>query len=279
MRAALALLVALVLVPAAAAKEGVTAELTSTVPLDAAPATQIDVSWKLASPSGPFDAMLVFVRLKDAAGGKPTMAFARGSSHPGGLFTARVAVPAGGIGGIEIGLRGTTDITFPLTNDPFAFRMPLHLPKLAPGAACPVSQPDPDVDFHAYGIGPGLGDGPAYPVGMASGTFTLAPAVNFGSKAWGGQKVLWFVLPSYTGPVLIRGGRLDAPGDVRFERGNVPPKQLLINRTTAIPGGVTPPADTRYRPSYTRLKSPGCYAYQVDGTSFSTIVVFRAVRG
>jgi hypothetical protein len=189
-----------------------------------------------------------------------------------------VTVPAGGIGGIEIGLRGTTDITFPITNDPFAFRKPLHLPKLAPGAACPVSQPSADVDFHAYGIAPGLGNGPAYPVGMASGTLELAPAANFRSKAWGGQKVLWFVLPSYTGPVLIRGGRLDAKGVVRFENGNVPPKQLVITRSTATPGGVTPPADARYRPSYTRLQGPGCYAYQIDGTTFSEIVVFRAVR-
>ena len=30
-------------------------------------------------------------------------------------------------------------------------------------------------------------------------------------------------------------------------------------------------------PSYTRLKAPGCYAYQVDGDGFRTIIVFRAV--
>lgn len=277
MRVVLALLAALVLVPAAAAKEGVAAELTSTVPLDARPGTQIRVSWKLTNRDGaPFGAIGVFVRLLDAGGGRPVDVTSPQSDGP---FSAAVRVPAGGIGGIRIGLHGTTDVFFPVVNDPFAFKRPLQLPKLAPGAPCPVSQPDPDVDFSAYGIAPGLGDGPAYPVGFASGTLRLAPAANFGSKAWGGQKVLWFVLPSYTGPVLIRGGRLDAPGLVRFERGNVPPEELLITRTTAIPGGVTPPAEARYRPSYTRVKGPGCYAYQVDGIGFSDVVVFRAAGG
>jgi hypothetical protein len=264
----LAVLAALVLSASALAKDGVKAELTSALPADAVPGTAIDVSWSLASPSGPFDAMLIFVRLLDARGGKPTFALAPGSSHPGGRFHASVVVPQGGIGGVQFGVRGTTDVVFPLKNDPFAYRRPLRLPKLARGAACPVSTPDPTVDFSAYGVAAGLGKGPAYPVGMASGTLQLAPAVNFESKLWGGQKVLWFVLPSYKGPVLIRGGRLDAKGDVRFEVGNMPPKELFL---PAYDG-------PRDRASYTRLKAPGCYAYQVDGTSFSTIVVFRAVR-
>jgi hypothetical protein len=65
---------------------------------------------------------------------------------------------------------------------------------------------------------------------------------------------------------------------VRFERGNVPPKQLLLERATAVPGGVSPPAGARYMPSYTRLKGPGCYAYQIDGATFSETIVFRATR-
>jgi hypothetical protein len=263
---ALAFLAALVLAPAALAKDGVKAKLVSPLPMDAQPGTTLDVSWSLASPTGPFDAMLIFVRVLDAGGGQPTFALADGSAHPGGRFHATVPVPPGGIGGIQFGVRGTTDVVFPLRNDPFAFRRPLHLPKLARGAACPVSTPDAGVDFSAYGVARGLGTGPAYPVGMASGTLNVGPAVNFGSKVWGGQKVLWFVVPSYTGPVLIRGGRLDAKGDVRFEVGNVPPKELLLPASKGA----------RDRASYTRLEAPGCYAYQVDGTSFSTIVVFRA---
>jgi hypothetical protein len=116
-----------------------------------------------------------------------------------------------------------------------------------------------------YGVGNGIGPGPAYPI-FGTGTLQIAPPENFASTSWGGQKVLWFVLPSYSGPVLIRGGRLDAPGLVRFEIGDVPPRELMI------PGRNGP----RGRPSYTRLEGPGCYAYQIDGTTFSRIIVFRA---
>jgi hypothetical protein len=246
----LALIVAaLAVVPAAAAKDGVTAELTSTVSADLQPGTQIDVSWKLANRDGtPFGAMGVFVRLLDARSGKPVDVTAPQSSGP---FVATVRVPPGGIGGIRIGLHGSTDIFFPLKNDPFAYRHALHLPRLARGAACPVSTVDDTRPVSPRGLG-------------ADMTLRLAPAVNFDSKAWGGQKVLWVVAPSYTGPVLIRGARLDAKGDVRFDLGNVPPKELFIPR-----GGGD-------RASYTRLRAPGCYAWQVDGIGFSDIVVFRA---
>lgn len=153
---------------------------------------------------------------------------------------------------------------------------PLHLPRLGAGASCPVSPVDTRIPFASrYGVGQGLGAGPVYPIG--TGVLQFAPPANFGSQSWGGQKVLWFVLPSYGGPVLIRGGRLDGIGLVRFENGDIPSAQLRITYSTAVPAGITPPVGTRYVPSYTRLSAPGCYAYQIDGTRFSHIVVFRAV--
>lgn len=30
------------------------------------------------------------------------------------------------------------------------------------------------------------------------------------------------------------------------------------------------------RPSFTRVREPGCYAYQVDGLGFSYVIVFEA---
>lgn len=114
---------------------------------------------------------------------------------------------------------------------------------------------------------------------MSTGVLELAPAKNFDSRNWAGQKVLWFVLPSYRGPVLIRGARIDGPGRVRFDRGDVPPLRIRIalHPTGGSPTSPVPPQGTRYRASYTRVRGPGCYAYQVDGTSFSRVVVFRAV--
>jgi hypothetical protein len=88
---------------------------------------------------------------------------------------------------------------------------------------------------------------------------------------------LWFVSPRYKWPVLIRGGRVDGSGFVRFDRGKHPGAELRIPAGTSESGnpGVADRGQ-RYRPSYTRLRAPGCYAYQVDGPSFSYPVVFRA---
>ena len=263
-----ALVLALVvLVPSAAAKEGVWAELVTMPPAEALPGEQIEVSWTLQfldhGKRKPFGAGGIFIRLRDADGGASTTAVADASN---GLFRTTVQVPASGIGGLQIGIHGTTDVFFPVRNNPYTLHRQLHLPTLALGAKCPVATVDESVDFGSYGVARGIGPGPAYP---DSATLHLAPPVNFQSATWAGQKVLWRVVPSYTGPVLIRGGRLDGQGRIRFELGNVPPAELFI------PAG----SGARDRPSYTRLSAPGCYAYQIDGFGFSRTVVFRAVRG
>ncbi|HXG75200.1 MAG TPA: hypothetical protein VNJ53_01385 [Gaiellaceae bacterium] len=157
-------------------------------------------------------------------------------------------------------------------------RRPLEVPRLAPGAPCPASGIDASVDFARFGVGPGLGPGPVYPVGLADGTLELAPARNFGSRHWLGQKVLWFVHPRYRGPVLVRGRQLDGPARVRFERGDVPPLELRILPTQTV-AWAGQPDGARGAPSYTRLRAPGCYGYQVDVATFSYVVVFRGVRG
>jgi hypothetical protein len=163
---------------------------------------------------------------------------------------------------------------------------PLHLPRLAAGARCPVSTVDPTAQFGAFGTARGIGDGPAYPIGFSrpGSVLGIAPPASgseFANSAWGGQKVLWLVTPAYRGPVLIRGRRLDGTQLVRFDGAGVrmPPKQLRIPTSATLTGnpGVRA-AGQRYRPSYTRLLVPGCYAYQVDGTTFSRTIVFRARR-
>jgi hypothetical protein len=159
---------------------------------------------------------------------------------------------------------------------------PLHLPKVAPGASCPVSRVA-RVDFEKYGVAKGIGPGPAYPIGFTQPGSRLQfpyppdPAGEFAGSSWSGTKVLWFVTPRYRGPVLIRGGRLDRPDRLRFDRGKVPPKEMRIPRNAS--GGWPPGVEDkgqRYRPSYTRLRAPGCYAYQIDGTTFSRVIVFKA---
>jgi hypothetical protein len=160
---------------------------------------------------------------------------------------------------------------------------PLRLPRLTRGERCPVSSVARHVAFRAYGVGQGLGPGPAYPVMSAALDIEWPPPglSEFFVGGWGGQRVLWFVAPRYRGPVLVRGRRLDGPDPVRFDRGRVPQIELRIPAGDASfwPVRITRDDGQRYRRSYTRLRAPGCYAYQVDGTSFSYRIVFRGVLG
>ena len=98
-------------------------------------------------------------------------------------------------------------------------------------------------------------------------------ANNSGPRdGWYGFKTLWLTMPSYQGPVLIRGGRIDAPGALAFGEG--PDVSELV-----IPPGDTLNEVNGYRtaPGGTYFRVPGCYAWQVDDVGFSTIIVFRVV--
>jgi hypothetical protein len=116
--------------PAALGKENVEARLLAPLRLDAAPGEQLIAVWALAGTDQhgrrqPFNAIGVFVRLLSASGGRPTIGFATPEAHPQGRYDAQVAVPEGGIGGVQIGLRGSSDgrasdVLFSLENDPFA---------------------------------------------------------------------------------------------------------------------------------------------------------------
>jgi hypothetical protein len=129
-------------------------------------------------------------------------------------------------------------------------------------------------------LGPIVGAGPVYPALTvdASGSMRFDPPHRgqsvFDGSDWGGQKVLWAAAPRYAGPVLIRGRELDGPQAVGFGGDRVPFDEMQLLAAGATSAGE--PAGWREWPSYTRLRGGGCYAYQVDGTSFSTVIVFRA---
>jgi hypothetical protein len=119
--------VALVVALPAAGKEGVEATLLTRVPLDAPAGTRLHVAWTLTyldhGRRRRFGANGVFVRLRSAAAASAETGFASGD----GDYRATVVVPKGGIGDVQIGLRGWTsgpsgthesDALFPITNDP-----------------------------------------------------------------------------------------------------------------------------------------------------------------
>jgi hypothetical protein len=121
----LTVLAALAAVPAAAPKEGAQAVLTTTVPLGAKAGSTVEIAWTVTVPDEagrrhPFNAIGMFVRLLSRTGAPSTIGFATPTAHEDGRYDARVAVPSGGIGGLRAGLRGSTDVVFPVVNDPFA---------------------------------------------------------------------------------------------------------------------------------------------------------------
>jgi hypothetical protein len=157
---------------------------------------------------------------------------------------------------------------------PSSLRRPLEVPKLSVGTPCPVS----DSREISPAFAPGLGPGPVYPVGLGADAtlpFEYPPAPNsqFAGSEWGGEKTLWIADPDYTGPILIRGRQVDGPSEVRFDVGAGKPLdelQLPPDYAADYSGG------WRNFPSHTRLRTAGCYAYQVDGDGFSIVIVFRA---
>lgn len=98
---------------------------------------------------------------------------------------------------------------------------------------------------------------------------------------------MWLSKPSYRGPVLVRGGRLDGHGRVRFGDGPRPGVELRLPA-----GEWDDPARTRFGPLRlplglregwrvamrpTQIKAGRCYAFQVDGEGFSYRLAFGAV--
>jgi hypothetical protein len=158
---------------------------------------------------------------------------------------------------------------------------PLDLPSVAPGAACPRTaggRPNPDVAI-------ALGRGPAYPVlGFEGNQIPPAPQAlvplhsedRKGNAYW--HKTLWAVDPRYDGPILIiRGGGIDPPRSLWFvvPSGTASRSQRRV-RELYMPAERS--KSWRYGVSVTILPGPGCYALQVDGTTFSEVIVFEARR-
>jgi hypothetical protein len=137
---------------------------------------------------------------------------------------------------------------------PASLRRPLHLPH-STGSGCPVSAT-------------------STPVSSSGGSRLTAQ--RFVGSHWLAAHVTWRAAVGYHGPVLIRGRRLDGGGAVGFGEGHTPYDELQLMNSGR--GEATTSGGGRAWLSLTRVQHPGCYAYQVDGSSFSHVIVFR-VRG
>jgi len=88
------------------------------------------------------------------------------------------------------------------------------------------------------------------------------PQQGWGNE-WSGGKVLW-LLVSPRSSVLIRGHQIGGANEVRFGQGVKPLLEEKISASAVTFG------------STVRLRSPGCYVFQIDGKTFSNLIVFQA---
>jgi hypothetical protein len=147
---------------------------------------------------------------------------------------------------------------------------PLHLPTVAPGTACPVSA------RHAIARKTtGVGDGPIYATHVDPWSVMFPPPQNSLAvgTGWSVDKTPFVRKRTFTGPFVIRGGRIDGPGLLGFSgpggRRPFEAFQFAAGRSGAEVAGLTG------WPTLVWMTAPGCYAVQVDGKSFSRMIVFR----
>ena len=156
-------------------------------------------------------------------------------------------------------------------------RRPLHLPRMAAGGRCPVGAGRLAASL-ARGLPhvPAAGVGPAYLLsvgGERAGVVSIAGSVR-DAQGWRGQKAPWWADRRFGGPILIRGVRIDGHGPVAFARQTGQHLSALYERR----GMGRQPNGWRAWPSALLVRTPGCFALQVDGTTFSETIVIR-VRG
>ncbi len=156
---------------------------------------------------------------------------------------------------------------------------PLALPTMAPAAACPTT---PTLTFTP---GPGTGftgttiaqrDGVVY-LTFAGRHVPLRP-VDRTVDGWYGIKDVWVIDSAYRGPFLIRGGRIDRPGPVRFRFTPETPQLRALLVDDIAPSSEDASTWRFSVPTGAYIRGPGCYAYQIDGTDFTSHIVFEATR-
>ncbi len=119
---------------------------------------------------------------------------------------------------------------------------PLRLPHLASGQRCVTTK------------GAGLvHPGPVRPLIASPHAGRGLVTTEYDIGGWHGAKTLWTVAPTYHGPLLVRGRRLDRTGPMAF--GENPSAAWVISG---------PGSQRQGWPGATWVRSSGCYGFQVD---------------
>ncbi|HEY2778739.1 MAG TPA: hypothetical protein VGI77_12655 [Gaiellaceae bacterium] len=138
--------------------------------------------------------------------------------------------------------------------------------------ACALTPQDGTLKRNGYASQPAWGS-PASPF-MLNGSLVQSVEYDPGAYAkYGLFKAMWAIDPRYVGPVLVRGRQLDGDDVLKFEKG----EPGFSDYTRSHPTTELHESGGYVHPSVTRVRTLGCYAYQVDGIGFSYSIVFRAV--
>jgi hypothetical protein len=101
---------------------------------------------------------------------------------------------------------------------------------------------------------------------------------------WYGIKTLWVVKPRFREtPILVRGGGMAGGGRLRFAiegwgglaKTASLPDGTSIGAELHLEGGFGSEPGWRHYPTTTFFRRAGCYAFQVDGRDFSSVIVFE----
>jgi hypothetical protein len=148
---------------------------------------------------------------------------------------------------------------------------PLHLPAVKPGTDCPVTRARPLTAGEGAYTTNVFSTGPLYPLPAYLGPDTTLRLTGKtpGPDGLYENKVVWVSKGGYTGPAIVRVAQLDGPA-----RGQV----KLYYEPTASHGDTAIfnlTNDPTSWPSGTFVPRPGCFAYQIDGTTFTDAIIFK----
>lgn len=164
---------------------------------------------------------------------------------------------------------------------------PLRLPRM-PSGTCRM-RPELSPATENVPGRPGeaaLGDGPVYVAFRGIPRLLDAfPAkrVGLAPSSWRAGRVVWIGRPDYRGRVLVRGTRVDGGGRLGFGEKAIPFRELRLpagrwdERSSAFRRWRrASQKGWRFAISHLRVRAHGCYAVQIDGRSFSDVIVFGA---
>jgi hypothetical protein len=192
----------------------------------------------------------------------------------GGVSAATPPVPLMPPTGYRDLCAGIKQVACPVGGVPMSFWRPLALPESPGNGSCPASTAN-KVFQSEKGV---LGTGPVYLNVGNSGSVMLVPdppvsTLPSAGSGWHVGPLKMALRPSFRGPLLVRGARIDTTGDLGFSRPSATRPRAALQfppRSKPRPG-----QDVVLAVGGVWLTEPGCYGIQFDGASFSYSVVFR----